>query len=122
MCVVVKQIRSAITDTRFVEVPKPFSRGNKELFSCYIYNVDFLVLLLCHCFWLEVHGPYFPNKRSFPSASAVFTLKEMFHKSLIALIKAKCKELYSVMNSVNDICILRKKFYGVEVLALTISW
>ena len=35
MCVVVKRIRSAVTDTRFVEVPKPFSRGNKELFSCY---------------------------------------------------------------------------------------
>ena len=35
MCVVVKQIRSAITDTRFVEVPKPFSRGNTEFFSCY---------------------------------------------------------------------------------------
>ena len=35
MCVVVKRIRSAITDTRFVEVPKPFSRGNKALFSCY---------------------------------------------------------------------------------------
>ena len=34
----------------------------------------------------------------------------------------KCEELYSVMNSVNDIYKLRKKIRaGIEVLALNIS-
>jgi len=33
----------------------------------------------------------------------------MFHRSEIALMGKKCKELYAVMSSVNDIYILGKK-------------
>ena len=55
----------------------------------------------CRC-----NNPYFPKERLSPSV--VSTLKQMFLKSEI-VSKKKCKEVYSVMISVNDIYILRKK-------------
>ena len=66
-----------------------------------------LTLLVTLLLFGTVHDPFFPKERLFPSA--VSTLMQMFLKSEIVLMKRKCKELYSVMNSVNDIYILGKK-------------
>ena len=65
-------------------------------------------MLLVPLFLVGGTRPLFPNEVLFPSA--VFLMQFMSHKSEIVLIKRKTMQRakYSVINSVNDIYILRK--------------